>query len=243
MFFFNKKRTKSPEITSPISHPVNLTKASQNLESSIVRLKKSGVDLSGHKARVFVVVDISGSMGKRFPCEVQNALTRIFPLALKFDDNGEMEVYVFDTQCSLLPEPMTMGNYQDYVENYICSQYQINGGTRYSPFGKQTVSDYNDGSLLPAFGIVITDGEPFSDDVCKTNDEIRKSCKSRVFYQFVGIGRSNFKYLKELDNLDGRAADNAAFIKVSEISDMSDEELYDKLLEQYPSWLRAMHIN
>ena len=33
------------------------------------------------------------------------------------------------------------------------------------------------------------------------------------------------------------------YIRVSDFSRMSDDELYDNLLEQYISWLRAMNIN
>ena len=60
----------------------------------------------------------------------------------------------------------------------------------------------------------------------------------------MGIGKyESFDYLQKLDDLDGRAVDNTAFIKVEDFSRMNDDQLYDKLLEQYPQWLKVMHIN
>lgn len=103
------------------------------------------------------------------------------------------------------------------------------------------MSIYDDGSSYPAFGIFITDGE--NDDAYATDRAIRNSSKLKIFYQFVGIGFENFRYLQKLDDLDGRDVDNTAFIKVSDFARLDDEQLYAKLLEQYPQWLRAMHIN
>lgn len=172
---------------------------------------------------------------------VQEVLTRLLPLALKFDDNGELEVYVFNTTCTRLPS-MQLHNYDTYVKNVILrNNYGPCSGTNYAPVICQTISDYNDGSPYPAFGIVITDGN--SNDKSATDQAIRRSSEYKIFYQFVGIGNENFKYLENLDDLEGRKVDNTAFIKVSDFSQLDDEQLYAKLLEQYPQWLRAMNIN
>lgn len=252
MFFGKRKNStenSSSPATTPVStpapetssgHGISLKKASADLDKTIISLKKKGTNLEGHRARVFVVIDISGSMSHRFPNEVQEALTRIFPLALRFDDNGEMEVYVFDTRCHKLDEPMTMDNYETYVRKYITSKYDICGGTRYAPVIEDTINDYDDGSKDPAFGIIITDGDP--QDRETTNKMIRRSAEYRLFYKFVGIGYERFSYLEELDDLTGRPVDNTAFIKVSEISNWDNEQLYTNLLDQYPDWLKAMHL-
>ena len=223
---------------------VNLAKAEASLNRSIVNLtKKTGVDLGTHRARVCVVMDRSGSMGGMYRNgDVQDVLTRLLPLALKFDDNGELEVYVFNTSCNQVSE-MNLKNYEDYVEKQILRKgLEPCGGTNYAPAIKQTMKDYNDGSPYPAFVIFITDGANFDCDA--TDHAIRKSSKHKIFYQFVGIGRyESFDYLQKLDDLDGRAVDNTAFIKVEDFSRMDDDQLYDKLLEQYPQWLKVMHIN
>lgn len=234
---------KTETTTTNSSAKVILIKAEDGLERHIVRLKKEkNIDLRNHQARVFVVIDRSSSMRFLY-CNgaVQDVLTRLLPLALKFDDNGELEVYVFNTYCTQIPS-MNLKKYETYVEHEIIRKgFGPSGDTTYSPVIEQTISDYNDGNPSPAFGIFITDGE--NDDANTTDKAIRKSSKYKIFYQFVGIGYENFRYLQKLDDLDGRDVDNTAFIKVSDFSQLDDEQLYAKLLEQYPQWLRAMNIN
>ncbi len=232
------------EATMP-SAKVCLTKATEGLDRGIVRLQKtSGIDLSKHKARVFVVMDRSGSME---PCfsdgTVQRILTRFLPLALKFDDDGQLEVYVFNTVCEKMPA-MNLHNYETYVKKQIIDKgFGPKGSTKYSPFINQIINDYNDNSPIPAFGIIITDGNPESLDKAPSDSAIRESSNHRIFLNFFGTGTScNFEYLRKLDDLDGRAVDNTAFVKVSDFNKLNDDELYDKVLEQYPQWLRAMHI-
>ena len=63
-----------------------------------------------------------------------------------------------------------------------------------------------------------------------------------MFYQFIGIGSSDFDYLEKLDDLDGRKVDNTAFLKFQDLTSLSDDELYSALLEQYPQWLKDMSL-
>lgn len=45
--------------------------------------------------------------------------------------------------------------------------------------------------------------------------------------------------LKRLDTMEGRVVDNANFIHLNDLATVSDEELYDRLLNEFPSWLQA----
>lgn len=239
--------TNNASVTNNSAAKVILDKAKLGLNENIVRLKRNGINLEKHRARVFVVMDRSGSMGYSPKGDlykngyVQEVLTRLLPLALKFDDDGELEVYVFNNECVQLPS-MTMNNYESYVENVILSNnYGPSGGTNYAPVIRKAIRNYKDDSEFPAFGMFITDGSPSDED--ETNEMVRKSSKYKMFLQFVGIGEEEFGYLERLDNLEGRKVDNTAFIKVSDFSKLNDEQLYEKLLEQYPQWLKSMNIN
>ena len=90
MFFGFKKKNNSSSSTSnstPVktetttltssSAKVVLSKAEDGLERHIVRLnKEKNIDLSSHRARVFVVMDRSGSMTSLYQSgEIQNVLT------------------------------------------------------------------------------------------------------------------------------------------------------------------------
>lgn len=55
--------------------------------------------------------------------------------------------------------------------------------------------------------------------------------------QFVGVGGAGFNYLEQLDDMSGRYVDNADFFE-ADFDDFSTENnLYQKLLQEYPSWL------
>lgn len=217
---------------------VSLEKSKQAFERHVVSLSKTGVDLSEHKAQVVVCLDRSGSMDSLFyRGAVQDALTRLLPIALRFDDDGELPVYVFDNDADHVPEAMTEDNYQHFVKTEIVDKgYGPRGGTNYAPVIKEIIDDYGR-SKVPVFVIFITDGENW--DQTETDWMIRESSKYNIFFQFVGIGGSSFSYLKKLDNLAGRECDNTAFIQVSSFASLTDEQLYQKLLDQYPQWLRA----
>ena len=58
-----------------------------------------------------------------------------------------------------------------------------------------------------------------------------------IFIQFVGIGKESFSFLERLDELSGRFLDNAGFMHVNDIATVKDNELYDRLLNEFPDWL------
>jgi len=43
---------------------------------------------------------------------------------------------------------------------------------------------------------------------------------------------------EELDNLQGRFIDNADFFALSDLDKVSDEELYDRVFNEFPGWYR-----
>lgn len=60
-----------------------------------------------------------------------------------------------------------------------------------------------------------------------------------LFWQFVGIGGSNYGALSDLDTMSGRVVDNAGFFAIDDLHKVSEEELYDRLMSEFPVWLRA----
>jgi len=54
----------------------------------------------------------------------------------------------------------------------------------------------------------------------------------------VGMGSTHFSFLQELDDMDGRYIDNANFFKINDLDKISDEELYERILAEFPSWLK-----
>lgn len=224
---------------------ISLKKSVISLDKSLISLeKKSGFSFDGHRAKVAVVMDYSGSMSHLYrDGSVQKVLTRLMPLALRFDDNGELDVWLFHESFYRI-ESMTLNNFDNFVNNEITRKGYRMGCTSYAPVLEDVLHKYFVEDVatsdIPTFVIFITDGA--NDDKRATDKIIQESSYKNIFIQFVGIGADRFDYLEKLDDLTGRPVDNTGFIKVSDMSSVSDEGLYEMLLDQYPDWLRNKKI-
>ncbi len=90
-------------------------------------------------------------------------------------------------------------------------------------------------SSLPALVVFISDGG------VKSSAEIKRLITEAsafpIFWQFVVLGARNYAILEQLDTMAGRTVDNANFFHVDDLHHISDEELYNRLLGEFPAWL------
>lgn len=207
--------------------------------------KKKGIE--NQKAQIVLCMDYSGSMGHLYRSEfVQDVLERIVPVAMQFDDNQELELYLFQNKCFKHKNNVTVKNVSGIIDREIYNKYDM-AGTSYAPPINQIVKE-NAGSKgflglggskgpmdLPVYVIFITDGE--NDDRREAEAAIREASKFGIFFQFIGIGNQEFTFLDKLDHLSGRLLDNANFFPIQDLSKMSDQDLYEKLLGEFPDWL------
>jgi uncharacterized protein with von Willebrand factor type A (vWA) domain len=243
MFKRGNSVSQSPSTSSPsATGGLNLKKeqAIQQLnlrkETFTLCLKKKS--LEHVVARVAVVMDKSGSMSYLYENgTVQSVVERLLPIALKFDDNQELDMWLFSDGYKRLPS-ITEEDFFDYVNREILRNPANNfwGGTNYAPVINDIVKKYafEEPSKVPTFVIFITDGENFDRNEAKR--AIVEASKHNIFFQFVGIGNEDFKFLKSLDSMTGRYIDNANFIQIENINRISDEQLYDMLMNEYPAW-------
>lgn len=232
---------KIPDTAAGISLKKNIV----NLDKCLVNLSKyKGIDMGMHRAKVAIVLDFSGSMRSLYRNgAVQRTVTRLVPLGLRFDDNGELDAWIFHDSYRRL-DGIDLSNFENYVDEVIMGSGEKFGCTSYSPVLKDVFNKYieEEPSKFPSFVIFVTDGS--NDDRRKTDDIIRLTSKYNMFIQFVGLGTDDdFSYLKKLDNLTGRPVDNTGFIEVADFDRMNDDELYSKLLEQYVDWIKEMRIS
>lgn len=223
---------------------INLKKNVINLDKCLVDLTKyGGPDMTHHEARVAVIMDYSGSMRPLYKNgNIQRTLNRLIPLALRFDDNGELDVWLFHSGFKRL-DSMALDNYEDYVEEVMMGSGERFGSTSYGPVLTDAYNKYVNEvpSKVPTFIIFITDGS--NNDRKVTNDIIKKTSHQNIFVQFVGIGdMDDFIYLKRLDDLKGRPVDNTGFIEIEDFDNVSDDKLYTELLSQYIDWLKVKGI-
>lgn len=246
MAFWDKFKNNNKKIINELKEPIvlNLSK-----EDSLVKLdlRKDEVnllcldkpELNNLSARVALVLDYSGSMRNLYnDGTVQSIIERILPLAMQFDDNAELDLWIFENSFKRLGG-ITKNNFYGFVKNEIMSKYSM-GGTNYCPVMKDIHTKYmkEEPSNLPNYVIYITDGDNF--DKPETTSFIKKISNTPIFWQFVGIGGGSFEYLEKLDDLKGRYVDNADFFKIQNINKVSDKDLYNCLLNEYPGWLTTI---
>jgi hypothetical protein len=228
---------------------IDLNKIEERKESIIDLKKRAGIGKNS-KAQVVLALDFSGSMSSLYGNgTVQDTVERILPFGLAFDDNGEVDAYIFEDKYNKIKEPITLNNLDGYVDTYISGKYEM-GGTSYAPVLNGVMKDFalaKSGGFLgfggkqettmeyPVYVIFITDGENF--DKSETEKVIREMSAKGFFVQFIGIGNSSFSFLEKLDDLTGRTLDNANFFKVSNLKSMTDDTLYQGLMKEYPQWL------
>jgi len=215
---------------SDVQSKINLIKEREQ-KVTISLAKKTDTPI---QARVNIMVDISGSMSHMFSSgRVQEVLERLFPIALTLDDNKELDVWVFNNSSSHINPSVRMDNFSNYISTYFPS---VGGGTSYSPVMNDVVRVSGEDNSIPCFNIMLTDGD--NGDKIDTEAFIKSVSNKHHFWQFVGLGSESFYFLEKLDTLPGRIIDNANFFSVNDISKLSDEHLYDKLLSEFPSWLK-----
>ncbi|MGC5774796.1 VWA domain-containing protein [Paenibacillus pabuli] len=216
--------------------PLNLTKIDLLKRKVTLSLEKKKV--APIQARVAVVFDASGSMYSLYRKGiVQQAFERILAIASAFDDNGELDVWFFAKDFLRAPSVTA----QDY-ENYIDRTYTLGskGGTNNEPpvmedvIRKYTVEEPN--VRIPTYIIFFSDGGVSQKG--KIMRLITESSYQNLFWQFVGLGQANYGILEKLDDMSGRFIDNANFFALDDISKISDEELYDRLLSEFPDWIK-----
>lgn len=243
---------------------LNLEKLNLSKQVVLDLTKKTGIE--GQKSRVVLCIDYSGSMSNLYSRGfVQQVVERIIPIAMAFDNDQSIEVYGFHHGVQKLKD-LTLSNLQGYVENEIMKKMSY-GSTNYSPALRMVLSGYNQDTsnfvnatvqksgflglgkktvdvstaIEPTYVLFVTDGE--NSDKPETKDLITKMSANGIFLQFVGLQTrfsDEFKFLTTIDTMANRVVDNANLLKISDTNmvNMTDSDLYGKLLNEYPQWVK-----
>ena len=172
---------------------------------------------------------------------VQAVLERIALLAVQFDDDMALDIWAFATKHKKC-EDVTLKNLEGYIDRMVSrslfSPEIVKGlciGNNEPPVMREVVEFYKN-SDLPAYIIFISDGGVYKD--AEIEGIVRDSASKPLFWQFVGLGGSNYGIFERLDNLTGRICDNANFFPIDDFNRIDDRVLYDRLLNEFPVWLR-----
>ena len=218
-----KKMEKAHELVSLVK-PLVFELKKKNLETTV--------------ARVGLVLDISGSMVPRFKNgTVQSIVNKTLPLAVQFDDDGELDFWFYGTTARKM-DSVNLKNYTMAVpEDWKHLMLNLGGRNNEPIVMRMVVDEYKD-TKIPAYVLFITDGGV--NQKREIQNIITEASHLPIFWQFVGVGGKNYGILEKLDTMTGRYVDNAGFFALDDFKKVSNEELYARLLEEFPSWLEEI---
>ncbi|MDT9694533.1 VWA domain-containing protein [Streptomyces sp. P17] len=228
---------------------ISLSKVEESAPALVSLYKSAGVSLSKHgldglRAAVYLVVDYSGSMKPYYKDgSVQALADRVLGLSAHLDDDGRVPVVFFSTEVDAETD-IALADHQGRIERIVAGLGHM-GKTSYHLAMDAVIDHYLDsGSREPALVVFQTDGGPVNKLAAERY--LCKAARLPLFWQFIGFGdpsSKQFDYLRKLDDLsvpDKRVVDNAGFFHAgSDPRKVSDGELYDRLVAEFPKWLVA----
>ena len=234
-------------------------------EAAKVKFLLEKKSLPSVRAQVVDVLDVSGSARPLFNSgAMQKAVQTILPVALNFDDNGEIDVYTFATGSEMVTHielNATAENFENYVQKNILDNNKVPkwGCTDYAPvmeqiledFGfyetkisggffskkKETVLKANSKSGDPVIVFFKTDGANADHRATKGLFQKMQDAGVQLYTLFIGIGpRSSFGNIVEY----GDKFDNVGFLSVADLDKMAgSDNVYDLLLpDELMTWLK-----
>lgn len=198
--------TPAPAVQAPTVKPsgpdltkrINLEKRIAQEAPQLVSLTKKAtislekVGLSTHRAKVCLILDISISMDWLYKAgKIQAFAERIFALATRFDDDGDIDIFLFGIHVHK-PAGMTLANFTAYIRDLL-RQYSLEGGTNYGRAFKAVRDHYfpagtpSGPAQLPVYAMFLTDGDTQDKDLARR--EIMAASHQAIFWQVMAIGR------------------------------------------------------
>ncbi|MBT2416156.1 VWA domain-containing protein [Streptomyces sp. ISL-12] len=226
---------------------ISLSKVEESAPALVSLYKSAGASLGRHgldgqRAAVYLVVDYSGSMKPYYKDGSVQALSdRVLSLSAHVDDDGTVPVVFFSTDVDAVTD-IALADHQGRIERIVAGLGHM-GKTAYHLAMDAVIDHYLDsGSTAPALVVFQTDGGPINRLAAERY--LCKAARLPLFWQFIGFGdrgSKQFDYLRRLDELavpGKRVVDNAGFFHAGQDPrTVSDAELYDRLVGEFPKWL------
>ncbi|MEV6211411.1 VWA domain-containing protein [Kitasatospora sp. NPDC051914] len=245
----------APEDALPIDLRKRLSLRKQQVA---VSLEKHGA--AGVRARVVLVLDASGSMAGLYRRgTVAGVVERMAAVAAQLAEDGRMSAWTFATHPARLPD-LHLAELAEWIPRHVrVGELTLFGRPKKPRRGllpgqvdmrmvgiqneeQKVIAEVRDHvradpTAEPTLVLFFSDGGVYRNAAIE--QELREAVEEPVFWQFVGLGQADYGVLERFDTLSGRRVDNVGFFAVDDIDSISDPELYDRLLTEFPSWLAA----
>jgi hypothetical protein len=241
----NQIDTKNKTKNENVNENVNEKEMGLNTIDKLVKDVLERNKLTNEKVKVCLVMDVSSSMFDLYENGgAQSLVNKTIPLAMQLSDEGTLEIdFWYFGNASKKMKPVTLNNYKNVISE--------TWGNVYLQYGESTngisiinflVKEYKN-NKIPVYVLFVTDG--VFDDPDEMTILIKNASKSPIFFQFLGYAdyiyakSVGYAFLNILDAMQGRFLDNASFFPIDDFDSMSDATIYDKMMEEFPSWLKA----
>lgn len=212
--------------------------------------------LNGQVAKVAVALDFSLSMTNTYKSgAMQRLVEKILAMAAQFDDDGSIDFFVFDATAAHLGE-ISIKDFAGSVDrlttgrrkrstNYADTFLTVRDHFGFAPpapvkkgfFGlRKAQPAQTQAADVPVYVLFLTDGGP--DSKPEAVRALTEVSTAPIFWKFLSIGKESMAFLEKLDNLTERFIDNANYEPIGDVDKISDADLFEKMLKEFPDWLK-----
>jgi hypothetical protein len=222
---------------------IDLGKQSEKVKFALSKRKINNIP-----CQVKFVMDCSGSARWLYTNgTIQKVTSMIFPIAFTVDMDKLLDFFIFDSGCKQIDKPVDASNFESYIETQVMKQAGW-GGTNYAPFVKAVIESskpepakkglFGFGSKAakpadPVLAVAITDGA--NDDEYAAEQTFKEAADKNIYWMLVGVGNANFSFLEKM----AKKYPNVGYLPLTDLSVVSDDDLYDGLInDEFAAWVQ-----